>query len=322
MTLNGTQISEKTITVVIDGIPHSTARNQHILAELNEILAEEPVDEERLLTLVNPLKRIEDSLDGSGVTITHSTVAYKGKVITGHLADRLLDIASSGLDVTPWKKFIQRVYSNPLDSAREELLLFLESGDLPLTPDGNFIAYKKVTEDYKDIYSKTFDNSVGKVVEMQRKDVDNDRSRTCSNGLHFCSKSYLSAFGSGPGDRVVLVEIDPADVVAIPKDYNNAKGRTSKYKVVGEVEVGDTNAERHEWGLPVVSEYSNTSSNLDENGWDEDADYDYYDDETEEEFLDTLEENTVSYEPTYMQSKAPEPRKSFWRKAVDIAKNL
>jgi hypothetical protein len=44
----------------------------------------------------------------------------------------------------------------------------------------------------------------------------------------------LSSFG---GDRTVIVKINPADVVSIPSDYNDAKGRACRYEVVGEVGV-------------------------------------------------------------------------------------
>jgi hypothetical protein len=77
------------------------------------------------------------------------------------------------------------------------------------------------------------DNSIGRVVEMERNMVDDNRDNTCSAGLHFCSHSYLQSFS---GDRTVIVKIDPADVVSIPSDYNNAKGRTCRYEVIGEVE--------------------------------------------------------------------------------------
>ena len=68
---------------------------------------------------------------------------------------------------------------------------------------------------------------------MPRNKVDDNRDRTCSYGLHFCSMSYLPAYYGGRG-RVLLVKIDPADVVSIPSDYDNAKGRAMRYQVVGE----------------------------------------------------------------------------------------
>jgi hypothetical protein len=79
------------------------------------------------------------------------------------------------------------------------------------------------------------DNSVGMIVEMERNEVDDNKDQTCSTGLHFCSQDYLPHFGSGSDSRVVIVKINPSDVVSIPSDYNNAKGRACRYVVVGEI---------------------------------------------------------------------------------------
>jgi hypothetical protein len=76
------------------------------------------------------------------------------------------------------------------------------------------------------------DNSVGKIVEMERNEVDDNKDRTCSSGLHFCSLGYLSHFG---GERIMIVKINPRDVVSIPSDYNDTKGRACRYEVVGEL---------------------------------------------------------------------------------------
>jgi hypothetical protein len=78
------------------------------------------------------------------------------------------------------------------------------------------------------------DNSIGMIVEMERNEVDDNRDNTCSSGLHFCSESYLKSFG---GARTVIVKINPRDVVSIPSDYNDAKGRACRYEVIGEVNV-------------------------------------------------------------------------------------
>jgi hypothetical protein len=111
----------------------------------------------------------------------------------------------------------------------------LEKNSLPITPDGCFLAYKKVRNDYLDIHSGTMNNSVGQVVSMERNEVDDDKDRTCSAGLHFCSQDYLPHFGNGYDNRVVILKINPRDVVSIPSDYNNAKGRACRYEVVGEI---------------------------------------------------------------------------------------
>jgi len=122
---------------------------------------------------------------------------------------------------------------NPSKRAVTELYGFLEKNNLPITSDGHFLAYKKVKQDYTDCYTGTMDNSVGKVVEMERNRVDDDQNNTCSTGLHFCSRDYLNHFG---GERIVIVKINPRDVVSIPTDYNNAKGRACRYEVIDEID--------------------------------------------------------------------------------------
>jgi hypothetical protein len=138
---------------------------------------------------------------------------------------------------TMFARFIRKLYNNPSRRSVLQLFGFLEFNDLPLTADGNFLAYKKIGYDYKDIYSHTFDNSVGKTAKMIRNQVDDDPSRTCSKGLHVCSFDYLGSFGSCRDtlDRIVVCEVDPANVVSIPTDYNNAKMRVCEYTVVGEI---------------------------------------------------------------------------------------
>jgi hypothetical protein len=131
-------------------------------------------------------------------------------------------------------KFTENLLENPSRRAVTELYLFLEKGNLPITSDGHFLAYKKVRDDYLDVYSGTIDNSVGQVVEMERNRVDDDKNNTCSYGLHFCSKDYLQSFS---GDRIVILKINPRDVVSIPTDYAFTKGRTCRYEVIGEVEI-------------------------------------------------------------------------------------
>jgi hypothetical protein len=137
-----------------------------------------------------------------------------------------------GFDVAPLVEFMHNLMKNPSKRAVDELYGFLEKNSLPITPDGCFLAYKRVRGDYKDCYTGTMDNSVGKVVEMERNMVDDNRDNTCSTGLHFCSHSYLASFG---GERTVIVKVNPADVVSIPSDYNNAKGRACSYEVIGEI---------------------------------------------------------------------------------------
>lgn len=153
--------------------------------------------------------------------------------VNNALTARIVGMFRDGFNVTPLVRFLENVMANPSKTSQDELYLFLEHNNLPITPDGHFLAYKVVNHRYYDCHSDTIDNSVGQSPRMDRGAVDAVRDRTCSHGLHFCSFEYVQHFH---GNHLMVVKINPADVVSIPSDYNNAKGRCAGYTVVDEVD--------------------------------------------------------------------------------------
>lgn len=158
-------------------------------------------------------------------------VRYNGEVLHNSLTDRIIWMMRDGFSIDPFVKFVENLMQNPSKKSVDELYTFLEYGGLPITEDGHFLAYKRVRANYTDVHSGTFDNSVGKVVTMERNQVDDRSDNCCSTGLHFCSLEYLKDFS---GEHVMILKINPRDVVSIPTDYNNTKGRCCRYEVVGE----------------------------------------------------------------------------------------
>lgn len=159
-------------------------------------------------------------------------------LVDNSLTNRVIDMVRAGdTGVTTLLNFLEKLMENPSRRAVNELYGFLQANDIEIAEDGDFYAWKKVRDDYLDIHSGTIDNSPGSTPRVARNMVDEDSNRTCSYGLHVCSKSYLPSFGSGFGssDRVLKVKVDPKDVVAVPADYNNAKMRTAGYLVVEDV---------------------------------------------------------------------------------------
>jgi hypothetical protein len=142
-----------------------------------------------------------------------------------------------GKNIKPMIKFLENLMSNPSVTAVTELYSFLEKGNLPLTEDGHFLAYKRIRGNWRDIHSDTVDHSIGAKPYMERDQVDWNRNNTCSTGFHFCSFKYLSSFASSnpSTDRIVVVKINPRDVVSIPADYNDTKGRACTYEVFAEI---------------------------------------------------------------------------------------
>ena len=181
------------------------------------------------------VKRLRDAAKALGDDVSINAVAgvvtYKGQEVRNTLTERMLEMLNEGFDLAPMSKFLENLMQNPSMRAVNELYGFLEKGNLPITPDGCFLAYKAVRSDFKDIHSGKFDNSVGQTVAMPRNAVDDNKDRTCSYGLHFCSVDYLKHFARTDG-HVVILKINPADVVSIPADYNDTKGRCAKYEVV------------------------------------------------------------------------------------------
>ena len=139
---------------------------------------------------------------------------------------------------------------------------------MPLTPEGNFLAYKGVNEDFTDKYSGKFDNSVGNVLEMRRNGVCDDANMGCSSGFHAGSYEYAKGYASG-GGNLLVVEINPADVVSVPHDCNCQKLRTSKYKVVSVYETIERPALEHELYDSSYDEEYDESVETDEfnEGW-------------------------------------------------------
>jgi len=283
-------LTEQSLTFYVDGQPTQVLRDH---PDFNAIVEAVQAGNPEAIEMAKPINRVRMVLDevvtmseterwfrrSAGTLEVHDWgVMLDGNELHGHVIDRLIDAMHSGLDIKPWVRFVRKLYMNPSSTGRNELYGWLEKSGMPITADGDFLAYKRVRGDYRDIHSGRFDNSIGNTVEMSRLDVDDDRNRTCSAGLHFCSKDYLPHFGSNNStdDRVVIVKINPADVVSIPSDYNDAKGRCWRYEVVGEMTLEEAGI--HDWA-PIEFDF--------------DSEDEFEDDPDEVEWLDGYFEGTL-----------------------------
>ena len=148
------------------------------------------------------------------------------------LATRLVEFAKEDLPIEPLVLFWKKLRKNPSKNSQSMLYEFLEKNHHPITTDGNFLAYKKVTKqsDGKmvDSHSKKLNNAVGEIVSMPREKVVEDKNITCTTGLHVAAWDYAQGFS---GNVLVEVIVDPTDVVSVPVDYNAQKMRVCRYKV-------------------------------------------------------------------------------------------
>lgn len=247
------------IVVVIGNVIHTVSKTHITYADvLSAIKAQ---DWDKVKEVIEP-KKVVVKYGKGNITIDGSTLLWKGTEFNGYLATRMIDMLKEGFSIDPFANFMENLMQNPSARAVKELYSFLEKANMTITPDGYFLAFKKVDDDYYDMHSHTVLNKPyelftekdfnaitvvqGKkkevtveiskynvtVVSMDRNQVNDDKDNTCSEGLHFCSEGYLESFG---GSRIVILKINPRDVVSIPSDYNATKGRTCRYEVVGEL---------------------------------------------------------------------------------------
>jgi len=229
-------IQGSNIVVVIDNEPHTVSRTHITYQKVLDAIKSS--DWNTVRDTINP-KKVVLNYGAGNIEIQGDDLFWKGQPLHNALTSRMIAMIQEGFPIEPLVLFMENLMSNPSKRAVDELYGFLEKNNLPITPDGHFLAYKKVRSDYMDCHSGTFNNSIGMICEMERNQVDDDKDRTCSTGLHFCSQEYLNHFG---GEHTMILKINPRDVVSIPSDYNNSKGRCSRYEVIGELGVNPEDA--------------------------------------------------------------------------------
>lgn len=195
------------------------------------------------IKLADITEAIKEFFDQSKLDIQKTVITYDGKPIHGTLVDKIMEMMKDGFSVGPLVNFLSNTLKNPSSQSIEELYDFILASKLPITEDGYFLAYKAVNKNFKDMYTGDILNTVGSIVEMPREEVNSNRNETCSTGLHFCGFDYLAAYANSDSHTMIL-KISPEDVVSIPSDYDNLKGRCCKYEVIGEFGKQDVKLEK------------------------------------------------------------------------------
>lgn len=255
------------IFLVLDGKDYSiNAGNSSFSKALEAYNAK---DWESFIYIVNPEIRLK-SLYASyeGIEVKDGNLYVFGDPIHSTIAKRVISFIEHGLDCVHLFKFILKLNMNPSKRAVDELYTFLEHRALPVTDNGNFLAYKAVRADYTDKYTGKFLNTIDSVLEMPRNKVDDNKENGCSYGFHAGSVDYAKDFMNADG-HLMIVEINPADVVSIPTDCQYQKLRTCKYKVVGEYEI-DLND-------PMYASRYETDQDDDVDVWNDEGDSDWSD---------------------------------------------
>jgi len=178
------------------------------------------------------------------VSVEHGKMRWDGIEMPDMFSGTIMDMIHQGYPFEPMLNFLDNMSQNPSDHAIVELFEFMENKNMPITPDGHFLAYKAVDPNYKDLYSHTFDNSVGSTCEIERSKVNGNRNSHCAAGLHVGAFDYAKSYGGidldddegGGGNKLMICKVNPRDVVSVPNDCRCQKLRCCRYEVVSEFE--------------------------------------------------------------------------------------
>lgn len=134
--------------------------------------------------------------------------------------------------------FFRRLAGVKRGHSVQDLLTFMEKGELPIADDGTVLVYKLLNRHgqgdslhFTDVHSGNVKQKVGSKVFMSEHLVDADRNRDCSNGLHIARRDYLRSFS---GNACMLCKLAPEDVIAVPHS-DARKLRAKGYFIVAEL---------------------------------------------------------------------------------------
>jgi hypothetical protein len=163
--------------------------------------------------------------------VTEDSVIYKDtEFLSKKFRNKVINLVNNKVPLDNISLFCEKLIKNPDIKSVYMLFDFLEYCDIPITDTGNFLAYKSVRHDYYDQHSGTIHYGIGETITMDRALVAQDADTPCSTGLHVGSLNYATSFAP----RLLLVEVNPTDVVSVPKDHSFQKLRCCKLKVISE----------------------------------------------------------------------------------------
>jgi hypothetical protein len=158
-------------------------------------------------------------------------VSYQGQALPSGINHRINEMFRA--KDQRWKylaNFWIRLSRNPSRQSVHQLFTFLSNKGIPIGPDGYFYCYKGVNADYKDNWSRTFDNSPGRSHWIPRNQVSDDPAQNCAVGFHAGNMSYAKPYGT----RLVIIRVDPAHVARVQNDGRGEKIGISAYSVVAD----------------------------------------------------------------------------------------
>ncbi len=264
-------LTPASLTIFVDGLPTTVLSGTVQYNQLREAILKN--DWDAIPGLLAPGGALAKYL-GDRFSIKGDVISYDGVDLPVELNSRISAMANEGLDPSPMLRFYERLHKNPSFRSRTQAYRFMQHNNISVEPDGTFLAYKGVNDNFTDCHTGTISNAPGVVNQMARNLISDDPDKTCHFGFHVGAKSYADSFGP----TVVICRIDPENIVCVPNDHNAQKMRVCLYEVIG-VSSGET--------MPMNADDSDLP----------DEEYDYDDEDLVEDPDDADEEDLTDNDP-------------------------
>ena len=261
MSLNYIKSGHGNIHIILDGVSYLIPTDHRNYSKIDEALEAGNLDVLREPTTLSVGRAIQDFL-GVDFEIRGGELFYRSKPYNRQLGEEILKQVEKGYEPAPMLRFLEKCELNPHPRSVDDLFRWMQNVGLAMADDGDILGFKyvtRVTENnfpelwnkgirFTDSHSKTFNYNPGETPEMPRRDVEFNPSKGCSAGLHVGTLSFVKGH-----DDILLVKLNPADVVSVPTECSDQKLRCCRFYVIQEFDPNSELFDDSGFSEPVVS---------------------------------------------------------------------
>ena len=198
-------------------------------------ITQEAVTKLRIQEVMEQATPITEEEVTQGVEVAHQTIVAvtdNGAMIGVEALEAALtdEVSREGAAA-----LIKRMTKTKFEHTAQDVLSFLKRADLPLTINGDIIAYKRLNNRkggvMVDCHSGIVRQRVGDEVVMPISKINLNRRQDCAAGLHIARRGYLKSFQGG---ALVICLIRPEDVIVVPHRTPD-KVRVARYHIIHKV---------------------------------------------------------------------------------------
>lgn len=263
-----------------------------VYAEINKLLERPNLDitgaSAELFSLMSPEAKVRQSIEDSyylskSLSLVGGKILFGNEVLEETLASHMLSLLNEDnapKDEKMWRsyvKFLDNLFQNASEDVRKQLFRWMNyenraGNAFGITDDGCLVGYKgckgTVLEPFSSFTGNAIvdgveinghiPNKVGSVIQMPRSQVTADPEVGCSYGLHVGTRDYATNWAP----ILILVKVNPRDVVSVPYECDSQKMRVCEYTVL---EVTDaTDEHRHYYSTEYDNDDEGFALSLDE----------------------------------------------------------